>query len=105
MEYDKGPLTRVRNKINDYLDGSYKTLQTDPTDNISVTSLFGSERPKTRAFELHIIEIEPGEAAGEAEIRKVQYALKYTEGDFEVSYGNLQLDIIRPIIKMEGIWE
>ncbi len=67
-----------------------------PTENISVATLFGSERRKNRTFELHIINRDTG---------SVQYALSYSQGDLQVFDENLPLDKIVYILRTEGDWE
>lgn len=94
-EYD-GALTRVRNKINKVLDGWYKTLHVEPADYISVATLTEHEIPEKRVFELNVIDRETGAP---------QYALSYFAGEVQIFYGNLPLDKIVAILKMEGAWE
>lgn len=97
-EYKKNnALARVRNKIIPVLDKFYKNLYVRPTENISVATLFGSERRENRTFELHIIDRNTG---------AVQYGLSYSQGDLQVSDGNLPADEIVYILGTEGdYWE
>lgn len=54
-QYDKAPLTRVRNKIIPVIDDFYEHLYVIPANYISVSPLFGYERRKNRTFEVHMI--------------------------------------------------
>ncbi len=96
-EYKKNnALARVRNKIIPVLDEFFETLYVRPSENISVATLFGSERRKNRTFELHIID---------RETKVVRYGLSYSQGDLQVSIGNLDADKIVYILRTEGFWE
>jgi len=97
QEYNKdNALFRVRKKIIPVLDKFYKTLYVSPSEHISIATLFGDERRKHRTFELHIID---------TKTKSVQYSLSYSQGDLQVSDGNLQTDVIVYILRTEGIWE
>ncbi|HEY9245287.1 MAG TPA: hypothetical protein VIO11_00420 [Candidatus Methanoperedens sp.] len=96
-EYKKNnALARVRNKIIPLLDAFFENLYVRPSENISVATLFGSERRKNRTFELHIID---------RYTKVVRYALSYSQGDIQVSEGNLEADKIVYIVRTEGDWE
>jgi hypothetical protein len=95
-QYDKAPLTRVRNKIIPIIDDFYQNLYVRPSENISVSPLFGPERRKNRTFELHLIN---------RETKEVQYALSYSNGELQVSDGNIPAERIIPFIRAEGFWE
>ena len=97
QDYDKdNALFRIRQKIIPVLDNFYQHLYVSPSEHISVATLFGDERRKNRTFELHIID---------RETKEVQYSLSYSQGDLQVSDGNLQTDIIVYLLRSEGYWE
>jgi hypothetical protein len=95
-QYNKAPLTRVRNKVIPVIDDFYKNLYVSPANYISVSPLFGNERRKNRTFELHLIN---------RKTKEVQYSLSYSQGELQIADGNIPADKIIPIIKSEGFWE
>jgi hypothetical protein len=95
-QYDKAPLTRVRNKIIPVIDDFYENLYVRPAEHISVSPLYGPERRKNRTFELHLIN---------RKSKEVQYALSYSQGELQIADGNIPADKIIPFIKSEGFWQ
>jgi hypothetical protein len=94
-EYD-GALTRVRPKINKVLDEFFKTLHVIPADYISIgTPLYDKEIPEARIFEFNIVDRNG----------VPQYALVYSKGEVQLTYGNVPVDKIVAILKEEGAWE
>lgn len=94
--YD-GALTRVHDRINSALEVHFGGhLSIDPAEKMSVDPRYGDEIPKTRIYELHIIDRYTNEA---------RYGLKYFNGELQVHFGNLPFDKIVAILKEEGFWE
>lgn len=97
-------LTRVRNKIIPLMDEFYKTLHVEPTENISVATLYGPERREHRTFELHLIDRETDRNT-DIVTYKVKYALAYSQGEMQVCDGNLPVESILNILRAEGDWQ
>jgi hypothetical protein len=105
QEYNNA-LTRVRNKIIPVIDEFYKNLYVQPASNISVATLYGPQRRAKRTFEMHLIERDDKDT--DKPLYKVQYGLSYSEGDIQVSEGNIPADTVYKILyilRTEGDWE